>query len=160
MLSAMRPHDERYTSFPLPGQADIDATLSYLLLVWPVLDPYARYLFVQETGDDRLVRATEDYFLTPEAMQEGNPQLILERGEEVYLPPVLIVQGTADESVPLAVSERFAEVYRDAGGLAELELFPGMPHRFARTPGEATDRAIELMKAFTARQLAQTAAYT
>ena len=84
----------------------------------------------------------------------------MERGEEVYLPPVIIVQGTADNNVPMSIPERFVAAYRNAGGLVELELFPGMPHMFARTPGEETDRAIELMKAFTARQLARTAATT
>jgi len=36
----------------------------------------------------------------------------------------------------------------------ELELFPWMPHGFANRPGPESDRALELMKAFVARQLA------
>jgi acetyl esterase len=90
---------------------------------------------------------------TREAMREGNPQLALGRGEPVELPPTLIVQGTADDNVPLSVSQRFVEAYRAAGGTVELELFPDMPHGFARNPGAASDRALELMKAFVAHQL-------
>ena len=86
-------------------------------------------------------------------MKEGNPQLILERGEAAELPPVLILQGTADDNLPLAIPHRFVESYRAAGGNVELELFPGMPHGFARDPGPETDRALALMKAFIARQL-------
>jgi hypothetical protein len=40
-----------------------------------------------------------------------------------------------------------------AGGAIELELFADMPHGFAWNPGTASDRALELMKAFVARQL-------
>ena len=86
-------------------------------------------------------------------MKEGNPQLILERGEPTELPPVLILQGTADDNVPLSIPYRFVESYRAAGGNVELELFPGMPHGFARDPGTETDRALALAKAFIARQL-------
>ncbi len=62
-------------------------------------------------------------------------------------------KGSYDDNVPLSISQRFAEAYRAAGGAVELELFPDMPHGFARNPGAASDRALELMKAFVARQL-------
>ena len=158
LLSAMRPRDPRYAVCPLPEAGDVTATLAYVIAAWPVIDPYARYLFARETGRAALVEASEAYFLTQEAMREGNPQLALERGEPVELPPTLIVQGTADDNVPLSVSERFVEAYRAAGGAVERELFSGMPHGFARTPGSESDCALEVMKAFVARQLAGTKA--
>lgn len=153
MLSLMRPYDPRYTIFPVPGAADVDATLPYAIAAWPVLDSYARYLFAKEQGRAPLVEATEAYFLTVAAMQEGNPQMALERGEKVEMPVTQVIQGTADDNVPLTVAHRFVEAYRAAGGSIELELFPNMPHGFARTPGAEADRAIALMKAFIARQL-------
>jgi len=152
-LSAMRPHDPRYLVHPLPGADHVDATLSYVLAAWPVLDSYARYLYAKESGRAELVEATEAYFLTQEAIREGNPQLALERGEPVELPPMLIIIGTADDNVPLSIPHRFVEAYRAAGGTVELELFPGMPHGFANRPSPESDRALELMKAFVARQL-------
>ena len=158
MLSAMRPHDPRYTAIPLGEAPDADATLSYILALWPVLDPYARYLYAQETGRGDLVTHTESYFLTVDAMQEGSPQLILKRGEMVTLPPTLVVQGTADGNIPMAIPERFVAAYREARGVIELELFPDMPHGFGSSPGPETDRALGLMKAFVARQLAAHAA--
>lgn len=154
MLSAMRPHDPRYAALSGAVAADVDATLLYVLAAWPVLDPYARYCFAKEQGRDALIQASEAYFLTQEAMREGNPQLMLERDEQVALPPTLIVQGTADANVPLSVSQRFVEVYRAAGGAVELELFAEMPHGFAREPGAESDRAVACMKTFVARQLA------
>lgn len=153
MLSAMRPRDPRYNATALPDAAEVDASLAYLVLPWPILDPYARYAFAKETGRANLVTATERYFLTEATMQEGNPQLALDRGEAVELPPTLIVQGSADANVTVAMQERFVEAYRAAGGEIELEVFPDMPHGFARSPGPDTDRALGLMRGFIARQL-------
>ncbi len=154
LLSAMRPQDPRYKAFPLPEEEAVNATLAYVVAAWPVLDPYARYLYAKESGRASLMEATEGYFLTQEAMREGNSQLALERGEPVVLPPTLIVQGTADDNVPLSIPHRFVAAYRAAGGAVELELFTDMPHGFARNAGAESDRALELMKAFVARQLA------
>jgi acetyl esterase len=158
MLSAMRPRDPRYAALPLPEAPAADATLAYVLALWPILDPYRRYQFARETGRTELVTRTEGYFRTPEAMQEGNPQGVLDRGEPAELPPTLIIQGTADNNLPLDMIERFVASYRAAGGTIELELFPGMPHGFGNTPGPEADRALELMKRFIARQLARLAA--
>lgn len=153
LLSAMRPSDPRYAALPLPGSEQEDAKPSFVLAAWPILDPYARYLYAKESGRPALVEGTEAYFRSEEAMREGNPQLVLERGEPVELPPTLILQGTADENVPLSISRRFARAYRKAGGLAELVFFPGMPHGFAKKPGPESDRALQLMKAFVAERL-------
>ncbi|HZR98360.1 MAG TPA: alpha/beta hydrolase [Chloroflexota bacterium] len=158
MLSAMRPRDPRYAAIPLSEAPDADASLAYVLACWPILDPYARYLFAQETGRKELVTRTEGYFLTVDAMQEGNPQCILDRHEAATLPPVVLFQGTADTNLTVEMSERFVASYRAAGGQAELELFPDMPHGFGNQPGPEAERAIALMKAFVARQLATAAA--
>ena len=71
------------------------------------------------------------------------------------MPPTLIVQGTADNNLPVPVTERFAADYRKAGGDLELEMFPDMPHLFGNTPGPDSDRAISLMKKFAARILSE-----
>jgi acetyl esterase len=153
MLSAMRPRDPRYAAIPLAEAADVDASLAYVLACWPILDPFARYFFAQEAGRKELVTRTEGFFLTHEAMREGNPQVILDRGENVELPPVLLLQGTADTNLTMAMSLRFVATYRLAGGEAALEQFPDMPHGFGNQPGPESDRAIGVMKAFVARQL-------
>ena len=134
------------------------STLLYIVAGWQVLDSYTRYLLAQEHGRTPLVEATEACFLTQEAMKEGNPPLMLERGDPVEPPPTLILQGTADDYVPLSVSHRLAEAYCAAGGAVELELFPEMPHGFARNPDPESDRALERMKAFVARQLKRSTA--
>ena len=131
------------------------ATVDWVITLFPVIDPYARYLYAQEAGREELVAGTRGYFLTEEAMREGNPQLCLERKEKAELPPVLIIQGTADKNVPLSIPERFTDSYRASGGEIELELFPGMPHVFFSNQSiPETKRAIEIMKAWIARRVA------
>lgn len=153
ILSAMRPVDTRYGALPLAEGEGLDARLSYLIAAWPVVDPYARCLFAKERGHDFLVKMTDNYFPTEDAMQEGNPLMALERGETLDLPPALVIQGTADSNVPLEAAHRFVEAYRRAGGTLEIEWFQDMPHGFACKPGAESDRAIEMMKAFICRQL-------
>jgi acetyl esterase/lipase len=132
----------------------VNAELAYVIALWPLMDPYARYLYAQGTERQRQIESAEAYFLTREAMLEGNPQRILDRGERVLLPPTLIIQGTGDESVPSFLSEVFAGAYRLAGGQVQLEEFAGMPHGFGGWTEEAVARALGAMKVFLARQLA------
>ena len=152
-LNGMRPRDPRYASLPLPGGEGVDASLRYMLCCWPVLDPHARYLWAREIGDDRFIGPTESYFGDHSNIHEGNPQEALDRGEEVELPPAIIIQGTNDSNIPLFIPHKFEAAYRAAGGHVELELFEGMPHGFGNMPGPESERAIELMKGFIARQL-------
>ena len=147
-LSAMRPEDDRYNTLNPPGSDGLNARLSYLIGAWPVLDPYGRYVFAQESNKDFLTKATDSYFLNQDAMIEGNPLLALERGEHLSLPPVLLIQGTADQNLPLSSIYRFADAYRAAGGVVELEWFTDEPHGFACKPGAESDRALEIIKNF------------
>jgi acetyl esterase/lipase len=157
MLSAMRPRDPRYAALPLPEGRGVDASLRYLLCCWPVLDPYARYQYAQKAGAERLAASSEAYFRDEDTMREGNPQQILDRGEKVELPPTLIIQGTADDNVPMSIPTSFVPAYRAAGGQIEIEIFPGRVHGFGNTPGPDSDRAVALMKGFIAKQLTRAA---
>lgn len=153
MLSAMRPSDPRYAALELAHGAGPDASLAYTVGCWPVLDPYARYLYAQESNE-RLAASSEAYFLDQDAMKEGNPQHILERGESVLLPPTLVVQGTRDDNVPLSIPQRFETAFRAAGGDIQVEYFTDQVHGFGNMPGPESERAINLIKAFIARCLA------
>ena len=157
MLSAMRPSDSRYAALELPEASGHDATVAYNVCCWPVLDPYARYLYAQESNE-RLAASSEAYFLDQDAMKEGNPQHILERGENVLLPPTLIIQGTRDDNVPLSIPQRLDTAFRAAGGDIQVEYFADQVHGFGNMPGPESDRAIGLIKAFIARCLALTGA--
>jgi len=148
MLSAMRPRDPRYAA--LPGPAGIDAALDYAIACWPVLDPLARYRMAKAKNMDDHVAAHHAYWPDEAAQAEGNPQMILERGERTELPPALIIQGTGDVILPTDMADNFAAAYRKAGGSIDLRKFDGQPHTFiTKDPAAADSRdAIEAIKAF------------
>ena len=138
LLNVLRPRDPRYAAFPL---ADADASLAFAVVCWPVTDPLARYRAVRERGNDRLVEAHHKFWPSEEAMAEGSPQLILERGEPVETPPALIMQGTADDNLTPEMAADFAAAYTRAGGSIAFHRFEGEPHAFIpRDPMSANAR--------------------
>jgi alpha-beta hydrolase superfamily lysophospholipase len=100
-----------------------------------------------------MMQKSKIYFDPWETVLDGNPQKIVERGEAAELPPLLIMQGGADDNVIPEIQERFAATYCSAGGECQLEIFPGCSHMWVAEPGPATDRAHDIVKAFIARQL-------
>jgi acetyl esterase/lipase len=150
MLSALRPEDRRYATLPLPGVGKEDASLAFVVLCWPVVDPLARYRMVRRNGNQRLVDAHHAYWPGEADMADANPQLILERGEAGALPPTLILQGTADDNLTPDMADRFAAAYEKAGGRVRLEKFAGEPHTFiVKDPTSAASRrGVELIKNF------------
>ena len=148
MTSAMRPRDPRYAALPLPGEHD--AALAFIVVAWPVIDPLARYRMVKANKMARYLDAHHAYWPSEAAMAEGNPQLILERGEPAQLPPALYIQGTADMALPPEMADRFAAAYRRTGGTLDLKKFEGEAHTFmTKQPDSlATLAALEVIKAF------------
>ena len=162
-LAAMRPANSRYSAHELvdpryaelvtPSPSTTPARLDWMIVCWPVIDSYARYMVAKANNSERLVTNTEGYFLVEDAMHEGNPQELLDRGEDVAMPPALVIHGTADENVPVDHAERFVASYAAAGGRVSFEKFEGEPHGFANEPGPAADRMIEVVKNFLAEQV-------
>jgi acetyl esterase len=152
-LLAMRPRDPRYGALPLPEAPGLDATVAYVATRSPISNCHARYEHMVKTNRPEMERKSKLYFNPWESIFEGNPALILERGEKVTLPPLLIMQGELDSNVPWQIQEEFAQAYRAAGGECELEIFKGCEHMWIQDPGPQTDRAHEILKAFIAKQL-------
>ena len=105
MLAAMRPNDQRYASAPLPaGSPAVDATVRAVAMSWPVINPLSRYRNAQKAAKTPnppafsigMKEKHDLYWKTEAAMAEGNPMLMLERGEKVTMPPALWVQGRPD----------------------------------------------------------------
>jgi acetyl esterase/lipase len=155
MLAAMRPNDPRYAALPLAG----DAGVRCVVLCWPVIDPLGRYEYAKQNLDGALAKQASEwisshdqYWKGGEAeMSEGSPTRILERGEKVELPPVLYLQGSADQAHPRPNLDRFVAGYRKAGGRVELHFFEGMNQAFISeqptAPGslQAIDRIIDFV---------------
>ena len=159
MLAAMRPNDPRYAALPLPGAAAVDATVRCVVLCWPVIDPLGRYHHAKKVLQTAAAKQAEEWISCHDqywadgeaAMAEGNPTLALERGEQVPLPPVLYLQGTADPAHPRPNLDRFVASYRKAGGRVDLHLFEGMSQAFiseqpsAPASLDAIDKIIEFV---------------
>jgi acetyl esterase len=152
-LLAMRPRDPRYNAIPLADAPNVDATVAYVATRSPISDCHARYEHMVKTDRAEMVKKSKMYFDPWDSIFEGNPMLILERGEKVKLPPLLIMQGELDDNVIPAIQEKFAASYRKAGGACQLEIFPGCGHLWVGEPGPQTDRAHEMVKSFIAREL-------
>lgn len=148
LLNAMQPDNPLYTE-----GGDGDGSVAFVILMWGVLDPYTRYFHALDVGRDDIVEHTQAYFLTTDTMRRANPTMMLERGDPVRMPPALIIQGDADDNIPKAVPWMFVEAYESGGGDVQIEWFPGMPHRFGITHDEEGERAIEIMRAFVAKQV-------
>ena len=136
MLAAMRPNDPRYAAISLPaGSPAVDATVRCVAMCWPVINPLSRYRNALRerakgtawVGD--IPERQTSFWKNDENMTDGNPVLMLERGEKVSMPPALWIQGRPDPvhdyrdpEAPVALNEpeRFAASYRKAGGAIEM----------------------------------------
>jgi acetyl esterase/lipase len=161
LLNAMRPTDPRYAALPLAGGSLSSASPDYAILVYPISDPLARRAYAQQVGSTAPVKSTDIYFSPSGSIEDGNPQMILDRREPVRLPPILLLQGSADatgvvndKNVSPEIQQRFASSYRSAGGKIQLELLPGAPHNFVNAPGAHADHALALIRAFVEERLA------
>jgi acetyl esterase/lipase len=130
VLAGIRPHDKRYSAIPnQSGVQAIDARVSWVIAFWPVISPLGRYRYAKlMASQGKLKRMTglvlpghEQFWDTEDAMSEGDPVLAFERGEQLDLPPTICIQNREDLSHPIAHLERFAELYRRAGGVIDLE---------------------------------------
>lgn len=133
MLAAMRPGDARYGALELEGATGIDASVACVGMMWPVINPLSRYRYAKGLNasaeppkwSGHIPGAHDTYWVTEDAMREGNPMLALERGEAVETPPALWIQGQPDavhdyvdedSGQTLTEPERFSANYRKAGG--------------------------------------------
>ena len=130
LLAALCPDHADYTSLKLPGEKTFSGQLRFVALGWPISDPPARYQMARERGITRLVQNHDAYFGSLETMNAASPQSIVERRAFSHLPPLLVLQGTADENVTPDMADRFAAAYREAGGEIELYKFEAQPHAF------------------------------
>ena len=132
MLGAMRPEDPRYAAIPFTGGAKVDARVSCVVMLWPVIDPIGRYrtakAAVAKGGNypeqfARVLPSHDKYWGSEAAMEEGAPATALEKGEKVELPPVLYIQGGADQVHPRDQLDRFVAAYRKRGGSVDLNFY-------------------------------------
>jgi acetyl esterase len=154
VLNALQPRHAIYSSLPLRNHPEIDASLSYVISAWPVIDPLFRFRFAREFNREELIKAHLNYWRTEEAMAEGSPQTVIDNDEQVDLPPILMLLKANDRNHPLEMQERFIASYRKRGGAIDVHTFDRLPeHRMVPSPSDPeTMRVIETITAFIHRQ--------
>ena len=152
-LAAMRVDDPRYSALPLEGSSPADANVAWMISCWPVIEPLLRYQIAKEKGKTELLDKHHIFFGDDETMIESTPLNIIERGEKLTLPPLLVMHGVDDDVMPIEASERFVAAYNGAGGQAHLEPFEGMGHGWAREAGPEVDKFVQVVTNHIAKQL-------
>jgi acetyl esterase/lipase len=168
LLQAVRPGAPEHAGTPIvlpggglgPGPAD--DTVAFVLALYPVADPLARYRYALARRDEppqpagfqakRLIDAHDGYFADEAAMAQASVTRVLSAGEARALPPAWVAQPELDDNVPATITEALVSAYRQAGGRLERARFPGARHTFIQAAGADTDKALALMREFIARR--------
>lgn len=76
----------------------------------------------------------------PELYKQADPRRHIDKDD----PPLLILHGTADKTVPVADSEALAAAMKAAGARHHLEIIPDAPHTFHLQPKQRDLRPLVL----------------
>jgi acetyl esterase len=170
LLHAVRPGAPEHAGTPIvrpDGSLDAaagDTSVAFVLALYPVADPLARYRYALSreheppppSGFDakRLIASHRAFFADEAAMAAASVTRIVSTGEATALPPTWVAQPGQDDNVPAAITEAFVAAYQRAGGRIECSHFPGARHGFAQEASPDTEKCIGLVRDFIGRQLA------
>ena len=170
LLHAVRPAAAEHAGTPIvrpDGSLDAaatDASVAFVVALYPVADPLARYRYALSreheppppSGFDakRLIASHRAFFADEAAMAAASVTRIVSAGQATALPPAWVAQPDLDDNVPAAVTLAFVTAYEGAGGRVEHAHFPGARHGFVQQASPDTDKCIALIQDFVGRQLA------
>ena len=152
-LLGMKPNEPLYNAIDLAGAPGINSRVGYVATRSPISDPFARFKQAEKMKREHMIKNSTTFFSPWETIHQANPQEMLDRGDTVEMPPMLIMQGGADDNVIPAIQEKFSATYRAKGGECEMTVFENCSHEWIAHPGPDTDRAHAMLKAFIAKQL-------
>lgn len=168
LLAGLKPGAPEFAGTPIVSPdgslsaAPGDESVAFILALYPVADPLARFRYVvgrQNDGSgfdaERLIAAHHGYFLSETQMAEASVTRIVAARETRALPPVWLAHPELDDNVPAAITDGFVQAYQQAGGAIERVHFPGARHGFIGQASADVDKAISMMRDFIGRQLAR-----
>lgn len=142
-----------------------DDPVAYVLALYPVADPLARYRYALAREHEPpspsgfnakgLITGHRGYFADEAAMSGASVTRVIQSGEHRALPPAWIGQPEMDDNVSASITDALVAAYEAAGGKIERARFPGARHSFIQQPSADTDKAIALMRDFIGAQLAR-----
>ncbi|MFO1014030.1 MAG: alpha/beta hydrolase [Caulobacteraceae bacterium] len=158
MLAGLKPDAAEHRGVPISAEDgsfavhdEISAAVNFVIALWPVSDPAARYRYARRARIEGLMKGGEAYFGDEAAMWEASIPRIVTAGEAPVLPPLLVVQPGEDSNIPQEMTFDLLRAYQARGGRVDYAYFPGMPHAFGHRPGEATSEMVAIMTAFARR---------
>lgn len=156
-------HLAMYTALNANGLTEDDDDLrliDFVIALWPVSNPIARYQYVnarleeprdpaQRFHPEQLLAGHEAYFEDASQMASAAIQQILVDGRYSSLPALYIVQPELDQNVPVMMSQTLRGAWMFAGGEAHYKCYAGVGHAFAHVEGPESDECISDMIAWT-----------
>lgn len=162
LLAALRPDVQQHKGTPILGPDGayaphdaISAAVNYVVAMWPVSDPAARYRYAKRANLTRLAEMTDLYFADEAARWDASIPRIVTSGEAKTLPPILVVQPGDDSNIPQDMTFDLLHAWQARGGKLDYAFYPGQPHAFGHRASAATTDLIATVAAFIARQNAR-----
>jgi acetyl esterase/lipase len=159
LLEALRPVAPQHKGTPILGpdgsyaaHDDLSAKVTYVVAMWPVSDPAARYRYAVRARLESLQRGSLAYFKDEDGMWEASIPRIVTSGEAKSLPPILVVQPGNDSNIPQDMTFDLIHAWQARGGKLDYVFYPGQPHAFGHRPSDATTDLIRTVAAFIKRQ--------
>ena len=142
LFTALQPNTQIHQTTPALDceEESIDASVAYVVALWPVSNPLVRLEYALESGRHELVRAHQGYFGSREEMHRASVQRVLRTRVFTHLPSTLVVQPGEDANVPQYMTNDLLAAFRSVGHEIEYLHMPGLPHAFAYEASEATDQ--------------------
>jgi len=164
LLAGLKPNAKMHLGTPIISSGlttinvdSVDASVDYVIALWPVSDPEYRYRYAKEIKRNQLVKAHDNYFTSVAAMKDASVQRILsdEIGPNKQdLPAVLVVQPGEDGNIPRPMTFSLLTALQNSGVATDYIFYPEMPHAFAHRASESTDDCIRAMRDYINRRLA------
>lgn len=158
MLAGVKPNAPMHRGTPIADSSgrfaahdDIDASVSYVVALWPVSDPAARFRYARRAGIASLQNGTNAYYPDEQAQWDASVPRIVTAGEAERLPTLLVVQPGDDSNIPQDMTFDLLKAYQARGGKFEYAFYPGLPHGFGHRPSAATDDLVLTMRDFIRR---------
>ena len=155
LFTALQPNASfhQLTPFLSDEPGSDDASVSYVVALWPVSNPLARFEYALEAGRQELVRAHQGYFGSRDVMHQASVQRVLRSREFTHLPPAFVVQPGEDANVPQYMTNDLLTAFKNVGHDVDYLHMPDLPHAFAYEASEATDRCEAAVWEFIRPQL-------
>jgi acetyl esterase/lipase len=164
LVAGLKPNAPEHLGTPIVGpdgaaaaHDDIDASVAYVVALWPVSDPLARFRYAQRARLEPIQNGTLAYFPDEDAMLDASAPRIVTAGEAEDLPPALVVQPGMDGNVPQDITLDLIRAYQGRDGKLEYAFYPGLAHSFGTSASADTDDMVATIADFIRRRTAEPA---